>query len=126
MELVGGDQSLSVRIIELKLRRRDLRVILFVLETECPLTLGKTVDEEFERIVGQAVEVAATMDRLEPVPTGVLLLCVEPSKEESFAFDRNVRNDGEADWENSSSLKPTMPALNRKAPITASVKSRMP
>jgi len=65
LDVVGSGYGLGVAVVDLELRRRDLRVVLFVLEAHGPLHLGRRIDEGAQRIAGKRVIIAAGIDVLE-------------------------------------------------------------
>ena len=58
LDLVGSGDHFTVAVIDFKLRRRNFRVVFFVLETHGALHFGGRVDEGAERVAGQGVIVA--------------------------------------------------------------------
>ena len=65
LDLVGRGDHLGVAVVDFKLRRRDLGVILLVLEAHGALHFGGGVDERAQRVAGQRVIVAAGVHVLE-------------------------------------------------------------
>ena len=65
LNLVGGGHDFAVSVVDFKLRGRDFRVVLFVLEAHGALHFGGGVDERAQRIAGQRVVVAAGVHVLE-------------------------------------------------------------
>ena len=65
LDLVGGRHHFAVAVVDFELRRRDFRVVLFVLEAHRALHFGGGVDEGAQRIAGQRVIVAAGVDVFE-------------------------------------------------------------
>src|SRR5262249_4251057 len=58
-DLGGPRYYFSITVVDLKLRWRDFRVILFILEAHGALHFGRGVNERAQRIAGQRVVVAA-------------------------------------------------------------------
>ena len=65
LDLVGGRDDLAIGVIDLELRRGDLRVVLFVLEPHGALDFSGRVDEGPQWIAGERMVVAARIDVLE-------------------------------------------------------------
>ena len=65
LDLIGCSHNFSIPVVDFKLRWRDFRMVLFVLEAHGALHFGGSVDERAQRIAGQRVIVATGVDILE-------------------------------------------------------------
>jgi hypothetical protein len=59
LDVVGGGHRFGVAVVDFELRGRDLRVILFVLESHRALHFGGRIDKGAQRIARQRVVIAA-------------------------------------------------------------------
>ena len=66
LDLVGGGDDFAVAVVDLKLRGRDLGVVLLVFEAKRALHFGGGVDEGAQRVAGQRVVIAAGVHIIEP------------------------------------------------------------
>ena len=65
LDLVGGSHNFAVAVVDFKLRGRDFRMVLLVLEAHGALHFGGGVDKRAQRVAGQRVVIAAGVDVLE-------------------------------------------------------------
>ena len=65
LNLIGRRHHFAVAVVDFKLRGRNFRVILLVLESHRALHFGRGIDEGAQRIAGQRVIVAAGVHVLE-------------------------------------------------------------
>ena len=84
LDLVGGGDHFRVAVVDLELRRRDLGVVLLVLEAHGALHFGGGVDELPQRIARQRVIVAAGVDVVELAGFVVASLGVGAVEEEAL------------------------------------------
>ena len=86
LDLVGGGHHFAVAVVDFKLRGRDFRMILLILEAHGALHFGGGVDERAQRIAGQRVIVAAGVDVLELAGFVIVALGVGALEQEAFNF----------------------------------------
>ncbi len=90
LDLIGGRDDFAIAVIDFELRRRDFRVIFFILKTHGALYFGHAVNERAERIARQAVIVTAGVDVFERL-RAVVALSVDALEEEAFNLVRGVQ-----------------------------------
>ena len=90
LNLVAGDECLGTAIIELKLRRRYFGVVFFVFEAKCPLCLGKVIDKELQRRIGQRVEITPIRNVLKPDIGLEILFGVDVFEQKPLDFECDV------------------------------------
>jgi len=86
LNLVGGVDDFGVAVIDFELRRRDLRVVFFILKAHSTLDFGGGVDESAERVAGERVVVATCVDVLEFSVFVVVALGVSSLEKKAFNF----------------------------------------
>ena len=86
LDLVGGGDDFAVAVVDFKLRGRDFRVILLVLETHGPLDFRGGINKRAQRIAGQRVVVTAGIDVFELAGFVVIPLRILALEKESFDF----------------------------------------
>ena len=82
---ICSSQYLGVAIVDFELRRRNLRVILLVLEAHRALHLGHGVNELAQRVAGERVVVAVGVDELELA--GLVILALGVNKKPSISLE---------------------------------------
>ncbi len=65
LDLVGGGDDFAIAVVDFKLRGRNFRMVLLVLEAHRALHFGGGVNEGAQRIAGQGVIVSAGVDVFE-------------------------------------------------------------
>lgn len=86
LDLVGGVDDFGIAVVDFELRRRDFRVVFFVLEAHGALDFGGGVDESAERVAGERVVVAPGVDVFEFAVFVVVALGVGAFEEEALDF----------------------------------------
>src|SRR5208337_3715348 len=76
LNLIGSRSYLAVGVVDLKLRWRNFRVVLLVLESHRALHLGGGIDEQAQRVSRQRMKVAAGVYIFELVRLVVVPLSV--------------------------------------------------
>src|SRR5262249_58358312 len=84
LNLVGCGNRSAIAVVDFKLGRRTLRVVLLILESHRALHLGGGIDEGAQRIAGQRVIVAAGIYILELAGFVVAALGIRSLKEEAL------------------------------------------
>ena len=91
LDVIGSRNHFGVAVVDLKLRRRDFRMVLLVLEAHRALHFRCGVDERAQLIARQRVIVAAGVDVLELAGFGIVPLGVHALEEEAFDFVGGVQ-----------------------------------
>ena len=86
LDLIGGGYYFAVAVVDLELRRRDLGMVLLILEAHGALHLGCGVDKGAQGIAGKGMIVTAGIDVLEFARLSVTPLGVDTRKEKAFDF----------------------------------------
>src|SRR4051812_32754404 len=86
LNLVGSSNYVGVAVVDLELRGRDFRVILFVLEPHGALNFRSAVDKCAERVAGQRVVIAAGVHVLESLGFVIGALRVLTLEQEALDF----------------------------------------
>ena len=86
LDLVRRCHHIAIAVVDFKLRRRHLRVVLLVLESHRALHFGAGIDERAQRIAGQRVIVAAGVDVLETLRLVIVALRIGALEKKSLNF----------------------------------------
>src|ERR1019366_6506283 len=84
LDLVGGIYHFRIGVVNFKLRRRHLGMVLLVLESHGALHFGGGVDESAQRIAGQRVIVAAGVDVIKLLGFMIMALGLDAVEEKAF------------------------------------------
>src|SRR5579871_2064630 len=84
LNLIGSSNHFTIAVVDLELRRRNLRMVLLVFEAHRPLNLSRRIDELTQRIARQRVIVPALVDILERTRLMVATLSIDTLKQKSF------------------------------------------
>src|SRR5271170_5388519 len=91
LDLVGGGDNFAVSIVNFKLRRRNFRVILFVLKTHGALDFGRTVNESAQGIARKRMVIASSVHVFKFLSLVIVTLRVRALEEETFNFVGRVK-----------------------------------
>ena len=91
LNLIRRSHHLPIAVIDLKLARRNLRMVLLVLETHRPLHLRRSVDKPPQWVQRQGMVVPARRDKLKLPRLVEPLLRVHPVEEKPLNLIRRVQ-----------------------------------
>ena len=91
LDVIRRRHHLRIVVVDLELRGRNLRMILFVLESHRPLHFRRRIDKRPQRIARQRMIIAACIHIFELARLVVSALGVRTKEQKTFDFVRRIQ-----------------------------------
>ena len=90
LDAIGGDQGGGILEVHFELAGPNLGMVLLVLEAHGALHFRRGVDEAAQRVLGQAIEIAAGADQIKDTGFVIVAFRVAAVEDETLYFGRDV------------------------------------